>query len=284
MSEFQGTRWYHHRGQVMPGVTTVIDTTDPNVGWRIPYGAKHVAERAVHQFSQLRERLNSDDPLNYTLQWLKAGPTERRDAAGDHGSNLHTYLEARMAGTPPSPDLTPAQVAVEQFLAVYRPDPILVETACVNATEGYAGTADGFLKVQGTRLIYDLKTGGHADTEHKVRLQLAAYRYADFVGRFQDEGKYQRHIIEELGPVPEVEAAAVLLIPRDDPLSWQFVEVEAGPVEHRRFLDCLRVWSWYCADEKAPIGTGFMPHLRFVDANKDEPIGEQVLAQTEEVA
>jgi hypothetical protein len=263
-TEINKRRTYEWRGEKFPSVTTLLKGYPQE--WAIAFGAKHVAERAVFQFSELRDRLDSDDPTAMTLSWLKSAPAQRRDAAADHGTDAHGYLEQRLNGTiVDARPTTPAYVAVEQFLATYRPDPLMVECQVFSITEKYAGSADAFVNIYGRRLLLDLKTAQSYDPlverpskaggDHKDRLQLAAYRYADFVG--EDD--------REVSPVPEVDGAVILSIPRDHPSAWRLIEVDAGPQTFRRFLDFKRAWEWY-------------------DANKDQPIGEMVLPQLEGAA
>lgn len=250
-TEIGQRRFYEFRGERYASVTTLLRAWPQE--WAIAYGAKHVAERAVFQFSELVERLNGDDPVAWTLSWLKAAPSQRRDAAADAGTLRHGYLEDRLNGyAAPEGPLSGSETAVEQFLAVYRPEPLYVESQLVSISESYAGSADAFVRIYGKIYVLDLKTSNHAATDHKTRLQLAAYRYADIL--FEDD--------RELGPVPVCDGALVLAIPRDRPQDWQLIETAAGPTEYARFLDFARSWRWY-------------------DSTKGEAIGELLLAQTQ---
>lgn len=263
-TEIGQRRAYTFRGEKYPSVTTLLKAWP--MEWAIAFGAKHVAERAVFQFSHLQQLLDDVDmPIDSVLKWLKSAPAQRRDAAADHGTNVHEYLEYRLRGEPAEEwfmdgtdrdgSLTPAEVAVEQFIQTYRPDPLFVESQVFSLSEGYAGSADAFVTIYGKRYVLDLKTGGNTTTDHKARLQLAAYRYADFIG--EDD--------REVAPVPVCDGALILSVPRDNPQSWQLIEVEAGPTEFRRFLDFKRAWLWY-------------------DAHKDTAIGELLLPQKGEAA
>ena len=237
------------RGQKLPSVTTLLKAWPQE--WAIPYGAKHVAERAVFQHSELVERLASDDPVDWTLKWLKSAPFERRDAAADAGTARHGYLEDRLNGLGVPDDLSPAEVAIEQFLDTYRPDPLYVEAQVASVAEGYAGSADAFLRIYGKTYVFDLKTANHAATDHKARLQLAAYRYADVI--FDDALEW---------PVPVCDGALILAIPRDDPRSWQLLEVPAGPEEYRRFLDFKRAWQFYDQTKETAVGELLLPQVK----------------------
>lgn len=243
-------RTYTFHGKKYPSVTTLLKAWPQE--WAIPYGAKHVAERAVFQHAELAERLSSDDPLDWTLKWLKKAPFERRDAAADAGTARHGYLEDRLNGFGVPDDLSPAEVAIEQFLAVYRPEPVLVESQVVSIAEGYAGSADAFVRIYGKTYILDLKTANHAATDHKARLQLAAYRYADLV--FEDD--------VDLGPVPICDGALILAVPRDNAPAWQLLEVPAGPEEYRRFLDYKRAWQFYDTTKETAVGELLLPQVK----------------------
>lgn len=253
-------RVYTFRGERYPSVTTLLKAWP--MEWAIPYGAKHVAERALSQegmdrIAQYNYAPDDQDPY-HLLKWLKAAPYERRDAAADAGTDLHGYLEARLNGQYHNravldgfDDYPASERAIDDFLGLYRPDPLYVESQVFSVSERYAGSADAFLRIYGKTYIFDLKTGGNATTDHKARLQLAAYRYGDFIG--EDD--------QEVAPVPKCDGALVLSVPRDDPRSWQLIEVEAGAEEFRRFLDFARAWRWY-------------------DEHKDTAVGELLLPQT----
>lgn len=249
-TEIGQRRSYVFRGRTFPSVTTLLKTWP--MEWAIAYGAKHVAERAVFNHSELSRRLDSDDPIDFTLRWLKAAPHERRDAAAGKGTGLHAYLEARMAGrtvpveTAPSPE---SQQAIEQFLSTYRPDPLFVEAQVFSVSEGYAGSADAFLRIYGRTYTFDLKTSNSASVDHKTRLQLAAYRYGDFIG--EDD--------QEVAPVPTCDGALVLYVPRDDPRSWQLIETPAGAEEFRVFLAAKRLWEFYDGTKETGIGDLLLP-------------------------
>ena len=249
-------RSYVYRGEKYPSVTTLLKCWP--MEWAIAYGAKHVAERAMSAEHMTRlARIDYGEPeYDETLKWLKKAPYERRDAAADAGTIRHGYLEDRLNGFDmPEGELSPAELAVEKFLAVYKPDPLFVECQVVSVSERYAGSADAFVSIYGKRYVLDLKTGKNTATDHKARLQLAAYRYAEVI--FEDD--------RDIGPVPQVDGALILSIPREDPRSWQVIEVDAGHEVYRRFLDFSRAFRWY-------------------DEHKDTAVGELMLPQIEEGA
>ena len=248
-------RTYRFRGQVLPSVTTLLKAWPQE--WAIPYGAKHVAERAlsteglerIDTYVHLQDEQSTDYPD--LLKWLKKAPFERRDAAADAGTARHGYLEDRLNGLGVPDDLSPAEIAIEQFLDVYRPDPLYVEAQVASVTEGYAGSADAFVRIYGKTYVLDLKTANHAATDHKARLQLAAYRYADVI--FDDALEW---------PVPVCDGALILAIPRDDPRSWQLLDVPAGPEEFRIFQAFKRSWLFYDQTKETAVGELLLPQVK----------------------
>lgn len=248
-TEIGQRRFYTFNDQKFVSVTTALKAWP--MEWAIAYGAKHVAERAVFQASELATRLEND-PIDQTLRWLKAAPNERRDAAAGHGTNVHEYLEYRLRGGSPTEDATEASDAVDGFLDLYAPDPLYVESQVFSISESYAGSADAFLAIHGKTYVFDLKTGGNATTDHKARLQLAAYRYADFIG--EDDAM--------VAPVPVCDGALILSVPRDDPRSWQLLEVEAGPAEFRTFLTYKRAWQFYDSTKGTAVGELLLPQAQ----------------------
>lgn len=260
--EWQGDRFYKWRGREMPSVTTILDDAWPNHKWRIPFGAKHTAERALSAdgLERLGRYINTpsdDDATNDAeyddlLKWLKAAATERRDAAGGQGTSLHEYLEDRLNGLAPADEPTQHERAIEQYLATYRPDPLYVEPQVISVSDGWGGSADHFATIYGRPLLVDLKTSPHADKDHKVRLQLAAYRHGDFIG--EDD--------MEIAPVPFTEGGAVLYVPRDNPMGWQLIETPCGIEEYRVFLAAKRTWDMARATKDTGIGELLLPQVR----------------------
>ena len=251
-SEVGQRRIYTFGGEKYPSVTTLLKGWPQE--WAIGYGAKHVAERAMTDEHLTRlHRIEYGEPeYDETLKWLKRAPYERRDAAAEAGTDLHAYLECILTGGKKGfcdGELTDGQKAIEGFVMTYRPTPLHVECQVFNPAEGYAGSADAFLEIYGKRYVFDLKTG---IVDHKTRLQLAAYRYADFIG--EDD--------ERIADVPMTDGALVLSVPRDNPASWQLLEVDAGVAEFEMFLDYKRAWQFY-------------------DRNKDRPVGELLLPQAD---
>ena len=242
-------RHYTFKGRSFPSVTTLLKAWP--MEWAIAYGAKHVAERAMTEefYNRVGDVMMGSPEEADLLRWLKAAPHERRDAAADAGTDLHGYLELRLNGAAPAYEPTPMTDAIDDFVEGYRPEPLFVESQVFSLSEGYAGSADAFVSIYGKTYVLDLKTGMSAPTDHKARLQLAAYRFADFIG--EDD--------REVAPVPMCDGALILSVPRDDPRSWQLIEVEAGSTEFHRFLDFKRAWEFYDSTKGQAVGELLLP-------------------------
>ena len=244
-SEIRGSRFYDWQGQKVPSVTTILSAYPQP--WAIPFGAKHAANRAVDELPRLVALVLED--REDARKWLKRAPTDLRDSAADTGTDLHSYLEARLLGSDTweavrDPGETARRAAIDSFLYHYRPEPLAIEAQVYNLRDGWAGSADLFARVQGRPLCIDLKTETAGDENHKSRLQLAAYRNGQFIG---EDGV-------DLGEVPETDGAAVLWVPREHPQDWRLFIVEAGGPEYETFLATKRLWEFYHENDGEPVG------------------------------
>lgn len=136
-------------------------------------------------------------------QWIFDG---KRPSCDDHGVNLLLDSFGRWLDT-----FQPTYDALE--MTVYHPD------------EGYAGTLDAIINVDGKRYVVDYKTtldddaGRRKKPFHSVAPQLAAYRHAKYVAiwKARTEERYSRryYLLSEEErrnalPMPEVEGGYCL--------------------------------------------------------------------------
>jgi hypothetical protein len=108
-----------------------------------------------------------------------------------------------------------------------------------NFAVGYAGTLDLLARIRsapGTSLL-DIKTGNSAGgVWPETRLQLAAYRYAEFVGVPGDRKKY---------PMPEINQVFVLhLRPDRYAEGWRLVEYPVDEADFEAFGHALAIYRW----------------------------------------
>lgn len=244
-SAFQGQRSYLWNDEKLPSVTTILQSYPKP--WLGAWAAKMVAEYACTNADEW-----VDLPVEDRIRHLKGVPWRKRDDAADFGTALHESLAALVAGkkvkTYPGAD---AHVrALVEWWDTYRPLVYDSEVQVFNLSEGYAGSLDLIADIYGRRLLIDLKSGSAIG--HDVRLQLAAYRFAEFIG--EDDHR--------IADVPSVAGCAVLWIPRDNPAFWQFIEVPAGAAEFNEFLGIRRLHTYVKSNEKSAIGELILPQAR----------------------
>jgi hypothetical protein len=275
-SDWRERRFYTVREVDVPSVTTILGLGWPKE-WMGPWAAKEVAleaERGVEEYGPLaieawvtmdRELHNSTKThtkyhqkkcpyVASALGYLKGTPFRKRDKAGDTGTSIHDVLEA-IAHEQVIPEDAPFREYLEAWRDAYRPRILESEPQVANLTDGYAGSLDLIADIYGKRLLIDLKTSKRYDGKGKPinvhrewSLQLAAYRYAEFM--FADSKEYD---------MPEVEGGAILWLPQDAPDEWMFIEVPAGAKEYARFLSAKAIHDDYTAHEGTSVGEIILP-------------------------
>jgi hypothetical protein len=187
-----GKRFYSWRDEAYWSVTTIISGGVPKPAL-INWAKKFTAQYACDNIDKLDALLVPDSEgavdRDGAVDWLKGAAYRDRDRKADLGTYVHAATEAYVLGKPfPTwpPIVLPRMRAFERFLAKYEPDYELTEASVYNRSEHYAGTLDAILTVgrgphKGRKFVADLKTGGKA-IYPEVALQLAAYRYAEFIG------------------------------------------------------------------------------------------------------
>lgn len=236
-------RFYNWRGQKVESVTSLLGAGYPK-DWLKYWAAKSVAEQAWADRSWLAMEEAA------AIAHMKGAPWRKRDSAGDHGTAVHAALAALGAGAKTyraAPEFRPHIKAVGDFWRAYQPRPVYVEQQVFSLSHSYAGSFDLLAYIYGRLLLLDAKSGSVIG--HDARLQLAAYRFADFIG--EDD--------KVIAPMPKVDGAAVLWIPRDAPASWQLIEVDAGQEAFRDFLAVKSIADAYHRHEALSIGDVILP-------------------------
>lgn len=182
-TDSSGKRFYGWKGESYWSVTTILSAM-PKPALPV-WAAKVVAEYAVDHLDAL-SALERDAALDL----LKRVPDRQKNKGGEMGSAVHDAIEAYWTGRPKpvAPiDVRARMRAFHQFVGDYSPEfvPQMAEASVFNRTKKYAGTLDAILKIRlprhrATRWLLDVKSGKGVYPE--VGLQLAAYRYAEFIG------------------------------------------------------------------------------------------------------
>lgn len=223
-------------------VTTIIGALDKPA--LLYWASEQSAIAAVHNEATWRGMLADDDPacphtdaaVCPVVKWLRDAryrkPKGLRSAT-DLGTAVHEACEQyALTGTRPDVDdeVLPFLDRFDEWLARFGPSYQATEVAVFHPELGYAGTADGFLTIDGVRYIFDIKSTRKAlDSQGKpstpypeqVGLQLAAYRWAKYaaVWRPRRAEKFRRRYYllspDERAaavPVPEVDTGLVIHI------------------------------------------------------------------------
>lgn len=247
-----GKRFYSWRNENYWSVTTIIGGGIPKPAL-LPWGIKMVAEGAIEAIENgaLEGMVRTD--RDGAIRFLKGLPYAKRDAAGDLGTLVHAACEAHSLGKPIPPwplPVIPYMRAFEQFLSDFEPTFTATEASVYNRTQRYAGTLDAIatltlpLQEQPISALFDVKTGKGVYAE--VGLQLAAYRYAEFIG-LPDGSK---------APMPEVDGALCLHL---TPEGYRLIEVRADDEVFQAFLYAREVFRWLEDTSKSVLGLEYGP-------------------------
>lgn len=254
-----GQRLYAWREEAFWSVTTLIGGGVPKPAL-LPWGIKATAEGVVKQRGILAEMLKACEtpdacaagqfcgPCDQTIRWAKSLPYSMRDRAADLGTQVHEWIEAHRLGKPMPkvpPAVAPYLAAFEKFLADFEPDYHMVEASVYNRAEHYAGTLDAIVRLrlplndrEGQYLL-DAKTGKGVYPE--TGLQLAAYRFAEFVGA-ADGSEVD---------MPPTDGGVVLHL---TPNGYRLIEVRCDEDIFRAFLYCREVFRFVNETAKEVLG------------------------------
>jgi len=264
------TKTGHHYkldGKKAPGVTTILGDGIPKpalVGWAAKTIAEYVGERitANGDASELIDALRDLGRDNRYNKWPDNGSFSRlalidtlkgvhwqdRDKAANKGTAVHNMAEALMNGdevTPPD-ELVGHVDSYIRFVNDWQPTDEILEFVCGHRTHGYMGTGDIICRLRdGRRWLLDYKTNRSGPFQ-EVALQLAAYRYAEFI--LDQDGNEQ--------PMPEVDACGVVWIRSD---GYDLYEVKADESVYRTFRYVQQVARFAKADRVEFISDALTP-------------------------
>jgi hypothetical protein len=247
-SKRTGKRFYTWRNENYWSVTTILQAVPKPA--LINWAKKFTAEYACDNFDQLQALLaprhDGSVDRDGAVDWLKGAAFRDRDRKAEIGSRIHAACEAYVLGQPfPEWPITirPQMLAFERFLLDYQPTFEATEAGVYNRSERYAGTLDGILTFEndgGRRLVGDYKSGKAIYPE--VALQLAAYRFAEFIG-LADGSE---------GPMPDVDGAFALHLPAEGG-TYEVLDVRADLDVFRSFLYFREAFRWMDESSKTVL-------------------------------
>lgn len=273
-------------------VTTIIGCLEKQA--LLYWSAEEAAKCAVSVSGSLKQRI-AEDGEDQVVLWLRDARFRRpkdRLSATSLGTCAHHACETyALTGTRPDddelaaiiraeagPDFTGTQpeVAVlnqmldqfDRWLQRFQPAYQATEVVVYHPTYGYAGQTDGFLTIDGVRLIIDYKTsrdgydrkGNPKIPYPEAALQLAAYRYAEFaaVWRPRRIEKFRRRYYllgdaerDKAVPVPQVDGGAVIHLTPDH---CEIFPVRCDKTVHDAFLYVQEAARWQFEMSRDVIG------------------------------
>lgn len=212
---------YKLDGQWVPGVTTLIKEGLPAPAlmyWSARSVAEYVADNA-DDVDALRRM--GRGPM---VQALKEVPWQKRDDAGERGTEVHALAEKLVAGEEVEvPELLAGYVdSCVAFLDEWQPKPLVVERPLGNRSHWWAGTGDLFAELpDGSTVLFDHKTA-RSGIWPETAFQLNAYANAEF---YVDEDGEER-------PIPKVEAVRAVWLRED---GYDVIPLEFGPHVYKEF-------------------------------------------------
>lgn len=242
------------------GVVGMLDKSDALVGW----AKREVALAAVRNVNIVTQMLEQQPltpgslGIHPAVQYLKGIPGYQRDKAADMGTRLHAVGEALSHGEKPviDDDILPmAEAYVRGFIEKHKPKfhPDYIEYMVVSLEHQYAGTMDMTCRIGDDIWLLDIKTASDKPIGIDQRsfpysstaLQLAAGRWADFMGRPNDSTRH---------PIPEATRFGVVAVTKTD---CEVVEYAVTPADFETFLALRNAWGWD-KTRKDAIKTGIL--------------------------
>jgi len=251
-------------------VTTIIGTLDkPGL---IYWAADMTAQAAVNE--QATWRAMAEEDPDGAIEWLKNArfkkPKGKRSAM-QLGTEVHQLCEAWVLdGVRPDADEECSHFLDRfgEWLDRWQPEYHATEVTVYSPRYGYAGTCDGYLTIQGERVIIDYKTsrddrdkkGNPKSPYPEVALQLAAYRYAEIAAvwrpRIHSQFRRRYYLLGQSErdmaiPPPEVAGGLVIHI---TPERCQAYPIRCDETVHEAFLYVIEAARWAFSTSKDVIG------------------------------
>ena len=217
-------RYFWNGGGPYPGVTSVLKViySFPLERWKLE-GVARRALRDLDMLQALRQRGDEDAAIRLLLD-----SKDESVAARDRGSLFHSWAEAVNRGEePPIPaELSEECMGYLRWRDEAKPTIRLVEQMVISTTRyGFGGTFDMLAGLDGQTWLLDIKTSKTvADRRGRVwrdmRMQLAAYAHAEFIGRPNDLKRYRIPKVERYGIVHVTAAGTRLVEAAVTPSDW----------------------------------------------------------------
>jgi len=246
-------RYYERDGERYLSVTNVLDKALSKPAL-VPWAVKLTAEKAQQcldytlkngKLPPKREvqRIRKGQPVMLEVEhdvYWKSEHVRVKDASADRGTLIHDWAEQWVLGAEPDPPegLEQECIGIMRAFEKYGIEAEVAECTVYNKAHRYAGTADLIATVGaygGARFLLDYKTGKNAWPE--TALQLAAYRFGEFIGLPDGEDV----------AVPETQGGGVLHV---DFGTTTLIPYRCGFDEFEVFTHAAKVAYWAVEESK----------------------------------
>jgi len=234
--------WFNGEGP-LPSVTTILEViSKPAVGI---FKAKEAA-RAVYVGLADPGRPDETPVMRMgeeeAVAWALKESDKARDRAAELGSSVHLLAdivgaqESDSKGFEISGSEIPYVRAYEDFLGRYGRSAIVSSEHMVWSLDGYAGTYDQLMMIDGELWLIDIKTSAHGPYP-EWGLQLAAYAWAHWIIVPSQHAPHS---------MPAVMRFGILHLRPDlyPDTGWRLIEYPCTSRDYGAFLSALDLWKW----------------------------------------
>jgi hypothetical protein len=239
-------RYYFNGDGPVPSVTTVLEVLDK------PALSTWKAQQAVRAIWRYEGEELADMTEDEAVKWALAEVRKTRSNAATVGTGLHHIAdmvtrasESDSKGFQVSDDVQPYLDAYRGFLDRYSRSAFVSSEKAVWSLNGYGGTYDLLIMIDGELWLLDLKTGRGLYPEYAR--QLAGYRWADYIILPGDPTTYD---------MPNVDRTGVLHLRPDQypDTGYRLYEYPTTyDSDYMTFLGLLEAYKWRSRQEKPLI-------------------------------
>lgn len=238
-------RYYFNGEGPVPSVTTVLEVLDkPDLTYWKVYGSLRKMYQEIERWPERSimvggQKLTEDE----AVLWAYRENQKTADQAAKIGSGVHILADmatradrsdSKAFGI--SDEVRPYLEAYRAFSDRYERSSFVSSEKVVWSLNGYAGTYDLLMMIDGELWLIDIKTGKGLYPE--FALQLAGYRWADWIILPGNPQHYD---------MPNVDRTGILhlrpdLYPEQGYKLWEYPTTYEA--EYMTFLGLLEAWKW----------------------------------------
>jgi hypothetical protein len=233
-------RYYLNGQGPVPSVTTVLGILDKPavVAWK----ARATADAIIGNWPHV-SKLIAEEGQDAAAKWAVKEADKTRDTAAALGTSVHRLADLIGSQESPVEGITIADEhlayvrAFQAFLARYGGSQSIVSSEkAVWSANGYAGTYDLLMDIEGSLWLIDIKTSKGYYPEYG--LQLAGYRWVDSIVLPNTPVVY---------PMPQIQRTGILHLRPDQypDTGWRLIEYRTDyEKDYVTFLGALEIWKW----------------------------------------